>query len=165
MEHSGNIPIFKVLGTLFGNIPQDFIGNFLRIFREYIMGIFHEYSTDILLSSGISLSLKKMVGYIISTINCNLRNGQLRDPDFTRHKLYHPNQYAYSQHPILWVVLNISTIILRTRLIRVQSQHPIKQVGLTIHSKTSLVRNSDNIKYKTQKSCNENQSLKSIDLL
>ena len=37
-------------------------------------------------------------------------------------------------------------------------------VKLTIHFKTSLVRNSDNIKYKTQKPCNENQSLKSTDL-
>ena len=35
---------------------------------------------------------------------------------------------------------------------------------MTIHFKTSLVRNSDNIKYKTQKPCNENQSLKSTDL-
>ena len=108
---------------------------------------------------------KKRTGYIIPTMNCYPRNGQLRDPDFTRHKLYHPNQYAYSQHLIFWVVLNISTKILRTRLIRVQSQHPIKQVGLTIHSKTSLVRNYDNIKYKTEKPCNENPSLKSTDLL
>ena len=108
---------------------------------------------------------KKRTGYIIPTMNCYPRNGQLRDPDFTRHKLYHPNQQQYLQHPILWVVLNISTIVLRTRLIRVQSQHPIKQVGLTIHSKTSLVRNSDNTKYKTQKPYNENPSLKSTHLL
>ena len=33
-----------------------------------------------------------------------------------------------------------------------------------MHFKTSLVTNSDNIKYKTQKPCNENQSLKSTDL-
>ena len=39
------------------------------------------------------------------------------------------------------------------------------QVGwIDMHFKTSLVRNSDNIKYKTQKPCNENQSLKSTDL-
>ena len=37
-------------------------------------------------------------------------------------------------------------------------------VGLTIYFKTSLVRNSDNIKYKTQNPCNENQGLKSTDL-
>ena len=108
---------------------------------------------------------KKRTGYIIPTMNCYPRNGQLRDPYFTHHKLYHPNQCAYLQHLILWVVLNISAIILRTRLIRVQSQHPIKYVGLTIHSKTSLVRNSDNTKYKTQKPYNENPSLKSTDLL
>ena len=98
-------------------------------------------------------------------MNCYPRNGYLRDPDFTHHKLYRPNQYQYSQHPILWVVLNISTIVLRTRLIRVQLQHPIKYVGLTINFKTSLVRNSDNIKYQTQKPYNENPSLKSTDLL
>ena len=103
---------------------------------------------------------EKRTGSIIPTMY-----GQLRDPDFMRHKLYHPNQYAYSQHPILWVVLNISTKILRTRLIRVQLQDPIRQVGLTIHSKTSMVRNSDNTKYKMQKPYNENPSLKSTDLL
>ena len=37
------------------------------------------------------------------------------------------------------------------------------QVGW-IHSKTSLVGNSDNINYKTQKPCYENPSLKSTDL-
>ena len=58
-------------------------------------------------------------------MNCYPRNGQLRDPDFTRHKLHHPNQLQFSQHPILWVVLNISTIVLRTRLIGVKSQHAI----------------------------------------
>ena len=101
----------------------------------------------------VSLSLKKKAknrpGYMIPTMNCYPTNGQLRDPDFTRRILYHPNQQQYSQHPILWVVLNISKKVLRTRLIRVLLQHPIKQVGLTIHFKTSLVRNSDNIKYKT----------------
>ena len=71
------------------------------------------------------------------------RNGQLRDPDFTRHKLYHPNQQQYLQHAILCIILNISTIAQRTRLTRVQLQHPIKQVGLTMHSKASFVRNSD----------------------
>ena len=107
---------------------------------------------------------KKNAGCIIPTMNCYRGNGQLRDPDFTCHILYHPNQQQYSQHSIWWVVLDISKIVLRTRLIRVQSQHPIKQVGLAIHSKASLVINSDNIKYKTQKSCNENLSLKSTEL-
>ena len=35
---------------------------------------------------------------------------------------------------------------------------------MTIHFKTSFARNSDNIKHKTQKPSNENQSLKSTDL-
>ena len=81
-----------------------------------------------------------------------------------RRILYHPNQWQYTQHPIFWVVFNISTIALRARLIRVLSQHTIKQVRFTIQFKTSLVRNSDNIKYKTKKPCNKNQSLKSTDL-
>ena len=63
-------------------------------------------------------------------MNFRPRNGKLRDPDSTRHKLYHPRQYQYSQHPILWVVLNISTIVLRTRFKRLQSQRPIKKVGV-----------------------------------
>ena len=36
---------------------------------------------------------------MISTINSYPRNEQLRDPDVTRHKLYHSNQYQYSQSP------------------------------------------------------------------
>ena len=50
-------------------------------------------------------------------------------------------------------------------ILRTWSQHPIKQVGLTLHSKTYLVRNSDNIIYKTQKTCHENLNLKFTDLL
>ena len=52
MEHSGSTPIFNIPGTLFGIIPRNFVGTFLRIFREYIMGIFHEYSTNIYLPGG-----------------------------------------------------------------------------------------------------------------
>ena len=113
----------------------------------------------------IHISLGKKLGYIIPTTNCYLRNGQFRDPNFTCHKLYYPNQNQYSQHPTLWDVLNISTIDLRIKLIIVQFQHPIKQVGLTILSKKSLLRISDNIKHKTQNPCNNNPSLKSTDLL
>ena len=98
-------------------------------------------------------------------MNCYPRNGQLRDPHSTCHKFYHRKQYRYLQHPILWIVLNITTIVLRSRLKRLQSQHPMKQVALTIHSKTSLVRNSDNVIYKMQKPCNKNPILKSTDLL
>ena len=89
----------------------------------------------------------------------------VKSPHSTRHKLCHPKQYQYLQNPVLWVVLNISTTVLRRRLKRLQSQHPMKQVGLTIHSKTSMVRKSDNIIYKMQKPCNENPILKSADLL
>ena len=55
MEHSENIPIFNIRGTLFGNISRNFIGNFFRIFREYMMGMFHEYSVNIYLPGGIYL--------------------------------------------------------------------------------------------------------------
>ena len=47
----------------------------------------------------------------------------LKSPGFENFRL---TGLQYLQHPILWVVLNISTIVLMTRLIRVQSQHPIK---------------------------------------
>ena len=49
IEHSRNVPIFNIPGTLFQNIPRNLIGNFLRIFRKHIMGMFHEYSTNIYL--------------------------------------------------------------------------------------------------------------------
>ena len=38
MEQSGNIPIFNIPGTLFPNIPRNFIENF--------KGMLHEYSTN-----------------------------------------------------------------------------------------------------------------------
>ena len=52
MEHSGNIPIFSTPGILFWNILQNFKNNFLRISREHIMGMFHEYSMNIHLTGG-----------------------------------------------------------------------------------------------------------------
>ena len=55
MEYSGNIPIFNIPGTLFRNIPRKFIRNFFRIHREYIIGMFHEYSTNIYLPGGLEL--------------------------------------------------------------------------------------------------------------
>ena len=58
MEHSGNNPIFNIPQTLFSNIPQNFTGNFFWIFREYVMGMFHEYSTNIYLPDELRLSLK-----------------------------------------------------------------------------------------------------------
>ena len=105
-----------------------------------------------LLQVHLSLEHKK-VGYKIPIMNCYPRNGWFRDTSFLCHKLYYPMQYNIRclQHPILWVVLNIRTIVARARLIRVQSQHHMKQFGLTIHSKTSLTRNSDNIIYKCKK--------------
>ena len=53
MEHSGNIPIFNIPGGLFVNIPRNFIEKFFQIFSEYIMGMFHEYSTNICLPGGL----------------------------------------------------------------------------------------------------------------
>ena len=38
MEQPGNIPIFNIPGTLFWNIRQNFIGNFFRIYWEYLKG-------------------------------------------------------------------------------------------------------------------------------
>ena len=39
---------------------------------------------------------KKKAGCIIPTMKCSPRNGELRDLDFTRPKLYHPYQYVQS---------------------------------------------------------------------
>ena len=47
MEHSRNVPIFSIPGTLFGNIPGDSIRNLFRISRTYITETFHEYSANI----------------------------------------------------------------------------------------------------------------------
>ena len=43
MEQSGNIPIFNIPETLFGNIPQNVLGKFFQIFWEYVMGMLHKY--------------------------------------------------------------------------------------------------------------------------
>ena len=61
MEQSGNIPIFNIPGTLFGNIPRNFKGNFFRIFWEYIMEMFHEYSTNIYLPGGLYCTACRLV--------------------------------------------------------------------------------------------------------
>ena len=60
MEHSGNVPIFSIPGTLFGNIPRDSIRNFFRIFREYIMETFHEHSANIYFPVGRKLLKAKV---------------------------------------------------------------------------------------------------------
>ena len=52
MEQSGNVPIFNIPGTLFRNIPRNFIGNFLRIYWEYLKETFEECSTNICLPGG-----------------------------------------------------------------------------------------------------------------
>ena len=47
MEHSGNIPIFNIPGTLFGNIPLKFhrelFLNIPGIYHGIIPRIFHEH--------------------------------------------------------------------------------------------------------------------------
>ena len=52
MEQSGNTPMFNIPGTSFENILRSFIGNFCQIFWEYIIGMFHEYPTNIYWPSG-----------------------------------------------------------------------------------------------------------------
>ena len=58
MEQSGNIPVFNIPGILFRNIPRNSIGNFFRIYWEYLMGMFHEYSIR---SEGISFRHQKLL--------------------------------------------------------------------------------------------------------
>ena len=47
MEQSGNIPVFNIPGTLFWNIPLNFIGNFfpniLGISHGSVSQIFHKH--------------------------------------------------------------------------------------------------------------------------
>ena len=47
VEQPGNIPIFNIPGRLLYSIPQNFIGNFFRIYWEYLKRMFYEYSTNI----------------------------------------------------------------------------------------------------------------------
>ena len=55
MEQSRNIPIFNIHGILFRNITRSLIGNFLRIYLEYLMRMFHKYSMSVCLPGGNSL--------------------------------------------------------------------------------------------------------------
>ena len=48
--YSWNITVFPE--HYFGNICRNFIGNFFRIFREYIMEMLREYSTNVHLPGG-----------------------------------------------------------------------------------------------------------------
>ena len=64
MKHSGKIPIFNIPGTLFGNISGKFIGNFSQIFRECIIAMFNEYSTNIYLHSGLCGLIKSLKKYL-----------------------------------------------------------------------------------------------------
>ena len=57
----------------FGNIPLNFIGNFLRIFREYIMGMFHEYSTNMYLPGRETfMSWNKCVAWAVPLVSYEL---------------------------------------------------------------------------------------------
>ena len=49
MEQSGNILIFNIPGTLFRNIPRNFIMNVFQIYWGYLKAISHEYSTNIII--------------------------------------------------------------------------------------------------------------------
>ena len=61
MKQSGSIPVFNIPGTLFWNFPRNFIGNFCRIYREYLMGMFHEYSTNMYLPRGGCNSIRPYI--------------------------------------------------------------------------------------------------------
>ena len=62
MEQSGNIPIFNIPGTLFGNISRNFTRNFCRICWEHIMGMFHKYSTNNIPGKLFENILKNFIG-------------------------------------------------------------------------------------------------------
>ena len=50
----------------FGNIPRNFIGNFFQIFQEYIMGMSHEYSTNMHLPGGSKTTQKPLTERLAS---------------------------------------------------------------------------------------------------
>ena len=50
----------------------------------------------------------KKRGFILPGLTRYASNRYLGDPDLMYYNLYHLKQYQYSQHPILWVILNIS---------------------------------------------------------
>ena len=57
IQYSRNIPQGIFVYSIFlehssTNVPRNFIGTVFRIFREYIMGMFQEYSTNIYLPGG-----------------------------------------------------------------------------------------------------------------
>ena len=57
IQYSRNIPQGIFVYSIFPehssmNVPRNFVGKVFRIFREYIMGMFHEYSTNIYLPGG-----------------------------------------------------------------------------------------------------------------
>ena len=62
--------MFNILGKLFRNIPQNFIGIFL-IYWERLMGMFHEYLTNIYLLGGKKLTFTDNASFrsYISKIN------------------------------------------------------------------------------------------------
>ena len=82
MEHSGNILIFNILWTLFESIPRNFIGSLFRIFWEYIIGMFHEYSRNIYLPGGINWPKWVVVQKLYSKmhrVSCNNTHHDVTD--------------------------------------------------------------------------------------
>ena len=74
MEQSGSIPIFNIPGTLFRNIPQNFIRNFLLIYW-YLKAMFHEYSTNIYLAVGKFLASEILFSkeYLSQSVKVNMK--------------------------------------------------------------------------------------------
>ena len=70
MEQSGNIPVFNIHRTLFRNIHRNFIENFFRIYQECLMGMFHNYFTNIYLPCGSRGGVRLKVS--LSSSQCTL---------------------------------------------------------------------------------------------
>ena len=67
MEQPGNIPIFNIPGTLFWNIPRNFIGDFFRIYWEYLKGMLHKYILTYIYPVGNGL-VKKVTTLVKSSM-------------------------------------------------------------------------------------------------
>ena len=67
MEHSGNIPIFNVPGTLFWGYSPEFHRELF--IGKYIRKMFHEYSTKIYLVSGkVASFTKNEYSYLVCSL-------------------------------------------------------------------------------------------------
>ena len=111
MEQSGYLIFPK---HYFGIIPRNFIGNFFRMYWDYLMGIFHQYSTNIYFPGGIIPAYKSpiIIAYLLSNNASFLRKKNVWEfvcccaIFLTRNKLFRRIQFK-SSNEILFESIRI----------------------------------------------------------